>query len=150
MKGAKEKMKEKGITLIALMITIILLLILAGVTINVLIGDNGLFKTAEQAGESYEQAAAKEKLEAVLVELQADKITKPEYNENDYIDNKLKQNNMKVEGDIAIVDEWQFELDRDVPKIAKELPKLTKEEMLKPTIIDIDTEIKEERNNSNY
>lgn len=36
----KEQLKNKGITLIALVITIIVLLILAGVTIATLIGDN--------------------------------------------------------------------------------------------------------------
>lgn len=99
---------QKGITLIALIITIIILLILAGVTINVLIGDNGLFNIAKTAGENYEQAAAREKLEAVLIELQADKIKKTEYNENEYIDNKLKANNMEVEGNLVIVDEWRI------------------------------------------
>ena len=36
----KERLKNKGITLIALVITIIVLLILAGVTIATLTGDN--------------------------------------------------------------------------------------------------------------
>ena len=118
-------MKERGITLIALIITIIILLILAGVTINVILGENGLFNIAKQAGEDYKQAGAREKLEAVLVELQADKITKPEYNEKDYIDNRLKQNNMEVEGDIVTVEGWQFEIDRSIPEIAQSLGKET-------------------------
>ncbi len=118
-------MKNKGITLIALIITIIILLILAGVTINLILGENGLFRTAQKAGEDYEKAGAREKLEAVLVELQADKIAKTEYNQNEYIDNKLKQNNMQVEGDIAIVDGWQFEIDRSVPQIGQSLGKET-------------------------
>ena len=41
--------KEQGITLIALIITIIILLILAGIGIAVLTGDNGLFTRAQQA-----------------------------------------------------------------------------------------------------
>ncbi len=118
-------MKERGITLIALIITIIILLILAGVTINLILGENGLFNTTKQAGEDYKQAGAREKLEAVLVELQADKITKPEYNEKDYIDNRLKQNNMEVEGDIVTVEGWQFEIDRSIPEIAQSLGKET-------------------------
>ena len=40
----KINMKEKGITLIALVITIIVLLILAGVTIATLTGENGNVK----------------------------------------------------------------------------------------------------------
>lgn len=114
-------MKEKGITLIALIITIIVLLILVGVTINFALGENGLFKIAQEARKKYEQAIAREKLEAVLVELQADKITKIEYNENGYIDNKLKENNMQVEGNVVTVDRWQFEIDRSIPKILKDL-----------------------------
>ena len=35
---------NKGITLIALVVTIVVLLILAGISINALIGDNGLIK----------------------------------------------------------------------------------------------------------
>lgn len=41
--------KQKGITLIALVITIIVLLILAGVSINLVIGDNGILKQAQNA-----------------------------------------------------------------------------------------------------
>lgn len=41
--------EQKGITLVALVITIIILLILAGISIATLSGDNGLFKRAQQA-----------------------------------------------------------------------------------------------------
>ena len=44
----KTKMRNRGITLIALVITIIVLLILAGVTIATLTGDNGILTRAEQ------------------------------------------------------------------------------------------------------
>ena len=48
----KKQMKEKGVTLIALVITIIILLILAGITISALTGENGLFKRAVDAREN--------------------------------------------------------------------------------------------------
>ncbi len=64
---------QKGITLIALIITIIILLILAGVTINVLIGDNSLFNTASRAGEKYEKEAIKEELESAILDIQLSK-----------------------------------------------------------------------------
>ena len=51
-----NKKKEKGITLIALVITIIVLLILAGVTISALSGDNGILTRAKEAKEKTEQA----------------------------------------------------------------------------------------------
>lgn len=55
-------MKNKnGITLIALIVTIITLLILAGVTISVLLGENGLFNIAQTATEKTAVAELKEK-----------------------------------------------------------------------------------------
>ena len=47
-KMRKVNYKEKGITLIALVITIILLLILAGVTLSTALSQNGLFKSQVQ------------------------------------------------------------------------------------------------------
>lgn len=48
--------KQNGITLIALVITIIVLLILAGVSISTIMGDNGLIAKAKAAGEKTKQA----------------------------------------------------------------------------------------------
>ena len=49
--------KENGITLVALVITIIVLLILAGITINLTIGQDGILKRAGEAGKNYTNAA---------------------------------------------------------------------------------------------
>ena len=49
-----------GITLIALVITIIILLILAGITINLTLGEHGIIKMAEKSGKSYVNAAEDE------------------------------------------------------------------------------------------
>lgn len=51
--------QNRGITLIALIITIIVMLILAGVTINAIIGDTGLFGIAGTASEETQLARAK-------------------------------------------------------------------------------------------
>ena len=59
-KEQKHKTKSKGITLIALVITIIVLLILAGVSIAMLTGDNGILTQARRAKEATETAAAEE------------------------------------------------------------------------------------------
>ena len=57
-----RKTKEKrGITLIALIITIIVLLILAGVTISMVVGDNGVVNQAMNAKEKTDEAIRKEK-----------------------------------------------------------------------------------------
>ena len=39
--------RNKGITLVALVVTIVIMLILAGVTLNIALGENGLFKMAK-------------------------------------------------------------------------------------------------------
>ena len=64
----KQKLKEKGITLIALVVTIILLLILAGVTISQIAGSNGLFQRARQAVEKYKNAAEEEQIQIGMLE----------------------------------------------------------------------------------
>ena len=51
-----RRSKQKGITLIALVITIIVLLILAGVSIATLTGENGILTKANEAKEATEQA----------------------------------------------------------------------------------------------
>ena len=62
----------KGITLIALVITIIVLLILAGVSIQILAGDNGLISRTIDAKEKTEKAAEFERVKlAVLAAEQA-------------------------------------------------------------------------------
>ena len=52
--------KEKGITLIALVVTIVVLIILAGISISVLSGDNGLINQAKRGKEETEIAEEKE------------------------------------------------------------------------------------------
>ena len=51
-----RKTKDAGITLIALVVTIIVLLILAGVTINIAMSNNGIISKAKQSKELYGQA----------------------------------------------------------------------------------------------
>ena len=53
-------MKEKGITLIALIVTIIVLIILAGITIATLTGEDGIINNANDAKEDTEIANEKE------------------------------------------------------------------------------------------
>ena len=55
-----KRRNEKGITLVALVVTIIVLIILAGVSINLLVGQDGLISRAKLAKEQYENAALDE------------------------------------------------------------------------------------------
>ena len=60
-KNLLKKFKmEKGITLVALVITIVILIILATVTINLAFGENGLIKRAQQTKNLTEQAIQNE------------------------------------------------------------------------------------------
>lgn len=51
---------QKGITLISLVITIIILLILAGVSLNLVLGENGLIRRSQEAKEAYTQSQSEE------------------------------------------------------------------------------------------
>ena len=60
----KETLKnKKGITLIALVVTLVVLLILSAISINFIVGDNGIFKTAKEAEEKTKIAQIQEALE---------------------------------------------------------------------------------------
>ena len=56
------KRTSSGVTLIALIITIIVLLILAGVTIAMIMGDNGILNQATRASDEMAQSSAEEKV----------------------------------------------------------------------------------------
>ena len=63
------KTKEmKGITLVALVVTIVVLLILAGVSINAVLGDNGIIKKANQAASVTKEAEVKEAINRTILE----------------------------------------------------------------------------------
>lgn len=64
----EREQKERGITLIALVVTIIVLVILAGVSINMLVGDNGIIPQTQTAKTQTEQATLKEKLDMIVLE----------------------------------------------------------------------------------
>lgn len=111
-KKKKYVKSSNAITLIALVVTIIVLIILAGISISLILGENGIIDKSKQARNKYEEEAAIEKLEMVLTDLQADKFTNTTYNENQYVDDKLIVQGMTPVGDIILVDGWQFEIDR--------------------------------------
>lgn len=81
MKKLKFKMRndKKGITLIALVITIIVLLILAGVSITTLTGDNGILKRKLTAKKLNQVSSEKEAIEIIATSSQ--------------INNKIGENN---------------------------------------------------------
>ena len=117
---------EKGITLVALVITIIVLVILAGVGINLILGENGIIQRAQSAKQIQEQAEAKEKLEFAISELT---IEKSKQNKQIQLEDLIELNNknnivVKTEEDTGkieiinnsvtvYVNRYEFKVDRN-------------------------------------
>ena len=80
----KTKENVKGITLIALVITVIVLLMLSGITISMLTGDNGIITKAKEAKEKTKQAEQEETyaLESVLNSINSSTPSTDGYNES--------------------------------------------------------------------
>ncbi len=89
-KVKNEEKANKGITLIALVITIIVLLILAGVTIATLTGENGVLTKVQTAKNKTNEASVREKAQIAVM---------GSYGVNGTIDiNELKENLKQTEG----------------------------------------------------
>lgn len=86
-------MKNKGITLVSLVVTIIILIILAGVSLNLTIGKNGIITIAQKAKENIEFAQIEEqsKLNELYTQLQVNQEVGGELN----YDAIAKLNNFK-------------------------------------------------------
>ena len=80
---------NKGITLIALVITIIVLLILAGVSIAMLTGQNGILTQANSSKTATTKAEAVEKINLALNAVKA-KIYEQQVTSSTYSNNKVK------------------------------------------------------------
>lgn len=89
MKKMLNKKENSGITLVALVITIILLLIVAGISIANIGGENSLIKRSKQAKKEQELAQAQEALSTELANILID---------NDGKKDLKKLENLKVDG----------------------------------------------------
>ena len=69
----KRMGNQQGITLIALVVTIVVLLILAGITINLLFSNGGIFDIANQAKIEHEIGALKDRINNVIADWYIDK-----------------------------------------------------------------------------
>lgn len=97
-KKKRVEKNTKGITLISLVITIIILIILAGIAINLTVGENGLVSKAKQAKENYKVAELKETLQLKVLESQT--------NDNLFDYNELKKSLKNI--GIIISDEEKY------------------------------------------
>ncbi len=71
-RGKTMKRSNEGITLGALVVTIIVLLILVGVSLNLVAGSNGIMNRTTKAVDTHEIARMKEEIEMLISELQMD------------------------------------------------------------------------------
>lgn len=71
----KVKERQSGITIIALVITVIVLLILAGISIAAFLGDNGIIENSDEAKVETEISQYREKLEYIKYQKYADEYT---------------------------------------------------------------------------
>ena len=98
----KFQTSNAAITLIALIITIIVLLILAGVTLNMVMGENGLFGKANNAKNKTEVAQYEEELRMCVLELQTDAATNGTTFNMDTIKNKFVEKVKELENTTEI------------------------------------------------
>lgn len=85
---------QNGITLVALVITIIVLLILAGVSISLVIGQNGVLNQASNAVNAQEQATVKQDVEMAVASCVTDMYAAMATNTSANIDTYLTQTNL--------------------------------------------------------
>lgn len=67
--------KERGITLVALVVTIVVLLILAGVSISMVLGNNGIVKKATETQAAQDRAYAEDVIESGLKAVQIEVLS---------------------------------------------------------------------------
>lgn len=109
----KREQKNKGITLIALVITIIVLILLAGVTIATLTGDNGILTRTQEAANRTEEATLEEKIKL----LSAESIINEYTGENEEKTAQELQDELNNQGENVLVVQWDkyiiFDLDEN-------------------------------------
>ena len=122
MKKTKRKNGQKGITLIALIITIIVLIILAGISIAMISGQNGILNKTAEASVQADIAETKEKIK---LELMGKYDNNGKYSDTDVINAVLKVTGNQVQvGDatvlskkgnsVKIADLWQNQVTKEL------------------------------------
>ena len=117
----KIKKDMKGITLIALVITIIVLLILAGITIGAITGDNGIINQAQSAKTENERSDIEEQINVIVIQNSKDRVMDKNKLINDF-EEKLPDGKEIVESDdliYIIYPEYSFEVDIDSLEVAQ-------------------------------
>ena len=89
-RGKQSDGKNAGITLIALVVTIVILIIIAGISINMILGNNGLFNKTNQAKEEHQKQTATEIMNLKITNIQISSYTENQQLPNlQYVSDKL-------------------------------------------------------------
>lgn len=149
-KFKKLKNQVKGITVITLVITIIVMLILAGVAVNLTLGENGIFSRTNKSRIEYDIAQTKEKLDLIFVDSYVEKRVNPEYNQDEFLDDYVYSKNKEVimEEDMVTLNGYTFELNRNVPEVGEYIgeagnlpPRITRIEVIEKGMTNIKVEV---------
>ncbi len=107
---------KNGITLIALVITIVVLLILAGVSVSMLTGDNGIITQAQKAKEETEYSSWSERIDLAIIETESkygnptmDDIINELINDNIILEDDKDNEELRNKGVITTVDGTKIE-----------------------------------------
>lgn len=128
----KRKNNEKGITLIALVVTIIIIIILASVSIYNIISNNGVITKTQEGTEKYNTETAKEKMQFKILAIQikyggqatlqqiADELCQDDEVEYVYTESQIASLERVIIGDaesiyIKLIEyEYEFEIDKNI------------------------------------
>ena len=102
---------QKGITLVALVVTIIVLIILAGISINLLLGDNGIITKAKEAKKQQKIAEIKEKISLELASAETDAIIRDESLEEEQLNDIIsKYGTLQDDKDTILTKDDNYEI----------------------------------------
>ena len=149
-KNLKIKSSNKAITLIALVLTVIILIILAGVSISILFGDNGVVTKAKEAGKKYKISAIKERIQLEIANAETDAILRGEKLEVAQLEDIInKYGKLQEDGDTIITKEDEYELSLKeiwygvLSESGSYTDKVTQIEMLEKELKDLQERYKE-------
>ena len=103
----RNRQSTRGITLIALIVTIIVLLILAGIALNLIMGQNGILKRAEETAKLHEISEITERLEIEKSSSAIDNVGTPSLEK--YLEHIVKEGIIE-ENDITDTEEENSKL----------------------------------------
>ena len=140
--------KQRGITMVALIVTIVILIILAGISINTLMGDNGIITKAKQAKQNITLAGEAEamQLNQLYYELETGgELTEDEESsKKDEIISLLQKQVEELQKQIASLQTENTELKQQIETLTAQIASLQKElQDLKAQIAEKNIEITE-------